>query len=59
MPEQGGPNVSIITIVWDRDDDSLSVNYEGLNYFETIGMLSHALQCIEFSGEVEGVDGDA
>lgn len=51
--------MSIITIVWDRDDDSLSVNYEGLNYFETIGMLSHALQCIEFSGEVEGVDGDA
>lgn len=58
MPEESAPNVSIITVVWDRDDDSLSINYEGLNYFEAVGMLSHALTSIEYSGEVEEVDGD-
>lgn len=50
--------MSIITLMFDRDDESLSVNYDGLSYFEAIGMLSHALSVIEYAGEVEEVDGD-
>lgn len=36
-------NQYIICIVWDYDNDSVDVNFEGLNRMEAIGLLDTAL----------------
>lgn len=58
MSEHVTPNVSILTLMWDRDTDAFSINYEGLNYFEAVGLLAHASYSIEAAGEIEEVDDD-
>lgn len=51
--------MKIITIVWDEDEDCLSVNHEGCNRYEAVGMMSQAIDllgCWEMS-EVEDEPG--
>lgn len=50
---EGAPNFGIVTVVWDKGDDTLSVDHEGLNGFEAVGMLVQALEMVRHCEEVD------
>lgn len=49
--------MKIISVVWDEEEDTVSVNHEGCNHFEAIGLLSYAVDVLNFGIGVEAEDG--
>lgn len=47
--------MKVITVVWDDDDDILSINHEGCNRFEAVGMLCQALDVVSCWGSPDEV----
>lgn len=42
-------NISILTVVYDRDTGQVEVNWDGMNYLEAIGALTVAMNEVQES----------